>query len=454
MQYSLEDTIVAQATPPGRGGVGIIRIAGPQVSHIAKTLLGKLPEPRTATFTTFRDENNSILDQGVALYFAAPNSFTGDDVLELHGHGGPVILDCLLRRILQLGARQAQPGEFSARAFLNDKIDLTQAEAIADLIDASSEQAARAAVRSLQGEFSQRIQQLVEALIQLRIYVEAALDFPEEEIDFLSDGKIAKQLATITEELLQVQNSARQGLLLREGMTIVIAGKPNAGKSSLLNCLSGQERAIVTDIPGTTRDVLREQIQIDGLPLHIIDTAGLRHSDDKVEQEGVRRALAEINKADKILLVVDATQSNDIDHNELLKEFFPNDIEKPITIVRNKIDLLHETPKIKQEKTIATFSISAKTGLGIDLLRQHLKEAVGYNASIEGGFTARRRHLQALEIAQHHLAKGQQLLTVQRAGELLAEELRLAQQALSEITGEFRSDDLLGRIFSSFCVGK
>lgn len=458
MQYSLEDTIVAQATPPGRGGVGIIRIAGPQVSHIAKILLGKLPEPRIATFTSFRDENNSILDQGVALYFAAPNSFTGDDVLELHGHGGPVILDCLIKHILQLGARLAQPGEFSARAFLNDKIDLTQAEAIADLIDASSEQAARAAVRSLQGEFSQRVKQLVEALIQLRIYVEAALDFPEEEIDFLSDGKIAKQLATITEELLQVQTSARQGLLLREGMTIVIAGKPNAGKSSLLNCLSGQERAIVTDIPGTTRDVLREQIQIDGLPLHIIDTAGLRHSHDKVEQEGVRRALEEINKADRILLMVDATQSSDINPHELLKEFFSTEIQKPIIIVRNKIDLLHESPpestKVEREKNIATISISAKTGLGIDLLRQHLKEAVGYNVAIEGGFTARRRHLQALDIAQQHLAKGQQLLTVQRAGELLAEELRLAQQALSEITGEFRSDDLLGRIFSSFCVGK
>jgi tRNA modification GTPase len=454
MQYNTEDTIVAQATPPGRGGVGIIRIAGPQVPHIAKILLGKIPEPRCATFTAFRDENNSILDQGVALYFAAPNSFTGDDVLELQGHGGPVILDCLLKRILQLGARQAQPGEFSARAFLNDKIDLTQAEAIADLIDASSEQAARAAMRSLQGVFSQRIQQFVEALIQLRIYVEAALDFPEEEIDFLSDGKIAKQLATILNELIQVQTTARQGVLLRDGMTVVIAGKPNAGKSSLLNSLSGQERAIVTDIPGTTRDILREQIQIDGLPLHIIDTAGLRHSDDKVEQEGVRRALAEINKADKILLVVDATHTNCTDHSELLKEFFPAEIKKSITIMRNKIDLLNETSTTQQQQNTTVISISAKTGDGLDLLRQHLKQSVGYTANIEGGFTARRRHLHALETAQQHLLKGQELLTVQRAGELLAEELQLAQRALSEITGEFRSDDLLGRIFSSFCVGK
>jgi len=450
------ETIAAQATPPGRGGVGIVRVSGNKASAIAEAILKKNPTPRYAHYGSFYDAKGDVVDQGIALYFPGPNSFTGEDVLELQGHGGPVVLDFLLKEVMQLGARLARPGEFSERAFLNDKIDLTQAEAIADLIDGASEQAVRCAMRSLQGEFSRLIESLVEELIQLRIYVEAAIDFPEEEVDFLSDGKIASDLESILESVKAVLEQANQGSLLREGMTVVIAGRPNAGKSSLLNMLSGRDAAIVTDIAGTTRDVLREQIHIDGMPLHIIDTAGLRESNDKVEMEGVRRAWDEIKKADLVLLVVDSTETDAQDPHQLWPEFvdkIPDNVR--ISVVRNKCDVTEEAVNIHRvEGQNMVLSLSAKTGDGVDLLRGHLKEVMGYNSGAEGGFIARRRHLEALTAAQNSLLCGQQQLNDMAAGELLAEDLKEAQRYLSEITGQFSSDDLLGRIFSDFCIGK
>jgi tRNA modification GTPase len=450
------DTIAALATPPGRGGVGILRISGRGAKDVALAVLGKLPKPRYADYLPFRDTEGSTLDQGIALWFPGPNSFTGEDVLELQGHGGPVILDLLLKRVLALpDVRIARPGEFSERAFLNDKLDLAQAEAIADLIDASSEQAARSAMNSLQGAFSLRIHQLVEALTHLRIYVEAAIDFPDEEIDFLSDGKIEAQLNGVMADLDGVRAEARQGSLLREGMKVVIAGRPNAGKSSLLNELAGREAAIVTDIAGTTRDVLREHIHIDGMPLHIIDTAGLREASDEVERIGIERAWNEIEQADRVLFMVDGTTTAATEPAEIWPEFMarlPSTL--PITVVRNKADITGETLGLSEVNGHSLIRLSARTGEGIDLLRDHLKQSMGFTSNMEGGFLARRRHLQALEQAAQHLVQGKEQLVSAYAGELLAEELRLAQQALSEITGEFTSDDLLGRIFSSFCIGK
>ncbi len=450
------DTIAALATPPGRGGVGILRISGRGAKDVALAVLGKLPKPRYADYLPFRDAEGSTLDQGIALWFPGPNSFTGEDVLELQGHGGPVILDLLLKRVLALpDVRIARPGEFSERAFLNDKLDLAQAEAIADLIDASSEQAARSAMNSLQGAFSLRIHQLVEALTHLRIYVEAAIDFPDEEIDFLSDGKIEAQLNGVMADLDGVRAEARQGSLLREGMKVVIAGRPNAGKSSLLNELAGREAAIVTDIAGTTRDVLREHIHIDGMPLHIIDTAGLRETSDEVERIGIERAWNEIEQADRVLFMVDGTTTAATEPAEIWPEFMarlPSTL--PITVVRNKADITGETLGLSEVNGHSLIRLSARTGEGIDLLREHLKQSMGFTSNMEGGFLARRRHLQALEQAAQHLVQGKEQLVSAYAGELLAEELRLAQQALSEITGEFTSDDLLGRIFSSFCIGK
>lgn len=449
------ETIAAQATPPGRGGVGIIRVSGPKVQTIAKSLLGELPKPRHATYALFRAADGQMLDQGLALFFANPNSFTGEDVLELHGHGGPVVMDCLLKRVLELGARLAKPGEFSERAFLNNKLDLAQAEAIADLIDAASEQAARSAIRSLQGEFSKKINDLQESLTHLRIYVEAAIDFPEEEIDFLADSTVTHDLDKILWQLQLILTSAKQGNILREGMNIVIAGRPNAGKSSLLNCLTGRESAIVTPIAGTTRDVLREYIHIDGMPLHIIDTAGLRVSSDIVEQQGINRAWQEIEKADRVLLVVDATKDTEVNIQQLWQEFskeWPANLKA--TVVYNKVDLTAEQPSFEQIQNLTVIKLSAKTGQGIDLLKQHLKTIMGFNASGEGIMSARRRHLEALQRAKQVLLDGQSQLQNQRAGELLAEDLRQAQLALSEITGEFSADDLLGKIFSSFCIGK
>ncbi|MFK5914647.1 MAG: tRNA uridine-5-carboxymethylaminomethyl(34) synthesis GTPase MnmE [Woeseiaceae bacterium] len=441
------DTIAAIATPPGRGGVGIIRVSGPLVKEIAQQILAKLPKPRFADYLPFLDSKSETIDSGLALYFVAPNSFTGEDILELQGHGGPVVMDLLLQEVVRLGARIANPGEFSERAFLNDKVDLAQAEAIADLIEAGSEQAAKSAVKSLQGEFSRWIDQSVEALTHLRMYVEAAIDFPEEEIDFLSDGHVTKSLENILVEMDKIFASAQQGVLLRDGMRVVLIGQPNTGKSSLLNALAERDSAIVTHIAGTTRDVLREEINIDGMPLHIIDTAGLRESDDVVEQEGIKRTWIEIEQADRVLLLVD-DKTGITDQDEKIRQQLPKHLK--VTIVRNKIDLT-DSQAFQNENEIA---LSAKSKDGLDLLREHLKKIMGYTGLTEGVFLARRRHLDALVRAKDFVINGQRQLNESKAGELLAEDLRQAQHALGEITGHVSSDELLGKIFSSFCIGK
>lgn len=457
---SQQETIAAQATAPGRGGVGIIRISGPEAKNAANAILGKLPEVRKAEYLPFFDHQKTILDQGIALFFKAPNSFTGEDVLELQGHGGPVILDMLLKEIVALPRiRMAKPGEFSEQAFLNDKLDLTQAEAIADLINSNSEQAARCALHSLQGNFSKLVHQLVEDVIHLRMYVEAAIDFPEEEIDFLADEKVINNLKNIITNIEEVQQQAKQGSIIREGMRVVIAGRPNAGKSSLLNALSGKETAIVTDIEGTTRDVLTEQIHIDGMPLHIIDTAGLRESPDKVEQIGIERAWQEIKQADRVLLMVDSSSTKIEDLTTDLHAFWPEFFDQlpdnmGVTIIRNKADISGNTIGSEEQDNKTVITLSAKSGNGVSILTEHLKTIMGYQGNTEGGFMARRRHLVALEAAHQHLLSGLEQLEAYVAGEILAEELRICQQALNEITGEFTSDDLLGQIFSSFCIGK
>ena len=450
------DTIVAQATAPGRGGVGIIRISGDKATDVAMAVLGHLPKPRYADYCDFKNASGQVIDQGIALFFKGPNSFTGEDVLELQGHGGQIVLDMLIKRVLEVkGIRIAKPGEFSEQAFMNDKLDLTQAEAIADLIDATSEQAAKSALQSLQGEFSKEVHELVDQVTHLRLYVEAAIDFPDEEVDFLSDGKIANALYKIIDKLSAVQASAKQGSIIREGMKVVIAGRPNAGKSSLLNALAGKESAIVTEIAGTTRDVLREHIHLDGMPLHIIDTAGLRDTTDTVEQIGIERAWNEINSADRVLFMVDGTTTDAVDPHDIWPDFIDRlPANLGVTVVRNKADLTGENLAMTEEKGYSVYRISAKTGLGVEELKQHLKSLMGYQSNLEGGFIARRRHLEALDVAASHLQLGKEQLEVYLAGELLAEELRMAQLALSEITGRFTSDDLLGKIFSSFCIGK
>jgi tRNA modification GTPase len=442
------DTIAAIATPLGNGGVGIIRISGTLVTEIAKQLLNKSLIPRHALFSSFIDDDGSVIDSGISLYFPAPASYTGEDILELQGHGGSIVLDMLLRRVLSLGARLANPGEFTERAFLNNKLDLAQAEAVADLIESSTEQSVRSAQKSMQGVFSSQINELVTELTELRIYVEAAIDFGDEEIDFLSDGVVENRIVRLMQNIRQIQKTAQQGRLLRDGMTVVLAGKPNAGKSSLLNALAGHEAAIVTDIAGTTRDVLRERIQLDGMPLHIIDTAGLRESDNSIEKEGIRRAHEEIQKADKILLLIDAREP---ETEDLLKSL-PANID--ITKVYNKIDLLGLAPEIKQTEEGYSCYLSIKTGEGMDLLKQHLKQSVGFNEATDNVFIARRRHIEALRKGHDYVASALYQLQVSQAGELVAEDLRQAQMSLAEITGEFTSDDLLGKIFSSFCIGK
>ncbi len=440
------DTIAAVATPSGRGGVGIIRVSGPYVPEIAENILGNLPAPFKASHRLFMDKNQQTLDDGVALYFPEPNSFTGEHVLELQGHGGHIVMDMLLSRCIELGARIAKPGEFSERAFLNDKLDLTQAEAIADLIDSGSEQAARSALRSLQGEFSKEINSLLVKMIEMRVYVEATLDFPEEEIDFLADESVMLRLRAIKDQLITITQKAQQGSLLRNGLNLVIIGEPNAGKSSLLNVLSGNDTAIVTDVPGTTRDVLRESINLDGMPLHIIDTAGLRESTDPVEKIGIERAWKAVEKADITLLLLDDSQLS-TKHEEIFEKL-PNSIS--IIVVRNKIDL-SDKPYGKVGDEI---HISAKKNLGINELKEELKHRMGYQNNGEDTFIARRRHLRALEKTQQLVKNAEIQLTEFNAGELMAEELRLAQDELGQITGKFTSDDLLGEIFSSFCIGK
>ena len=442
------DTIAAIATPSGNGGVGIIRISGGLATEIAAQLFKIKPTPRTALFTAFLEQDHTVIDSGIALHFPAPASYTGEDVLELQAHGGSVVLNMLLRRVLALGARLARPGEFTERAFLNNKLDLAQAEAVADLITSNTEQSARSAQRAMQGVFSEQINNLITELTELRIYIEAAIDFVDEEIDFLTDGVVENRLIRLVQSLEEIQQTAKQGRLLRDGMTVVLAGKPNAGKSSLLNALAGHDAAIVTDIAGTTRDVLRESIQIDGMPLHIIDTAGLHDSTNAVEQEGIRRAFEEIRKADKVLLLIDIRDTEP----QTLLDSIPEGLN--ITTLYNKIDLVNTAPEIKTTESGTQIYLSIKTGAGMGLLIQHLKQSVGYNDATENIFIARTRHLEALKKGYGFVQNALHQLQTTQASELVAEDLRQAQQALAEITGEFTSDDLLGKIFSSFCIGK
>lgn len=480
------ETICAIATAPGRGGIGIIRLSGTSSLYIASKILRTSLKPRYAYYGNFYscqnsknnkeqevtalDKKKEVIDAGIALYFPNPHSFTGEDVVELQAHGGPIVLDMLLSEITQMGARLARPGEFSERAFLNDKLDLAQAEAIADLINASSVQAAKQAVNSLQGEFSGLINQLVEKTIHLRMYVESAIDFPEEEIDFLSDGHVGNQLREVIKQTHEILHRAEQGLLIKEGMKVVIAGRPNAGKSSLLNQLAQRDVAIVTDIAGTTRDVLKEHIHINGMPLHIIDTAGLRHEDDidqadAVEKIGIERAWSEIDNADRILLIIDSTDPTQLDLTKHWPEFIHNERYRiKLTVIFNKVDrsdclLLQDynnsfVSGFEQQQSFYQMTMSALNGQGIDKLKAHLSDSVGLDSTLEGGFSARRRHIHALENAKAQLEHGLYQLENFSAGELLAEDLRLSQEFLSEITGKFTADDLLGEIFSNFCIGK
>jgi tRNA modification GTPase len=460
------DTVCAIATAPGRSGVGIVRISGPLALSISEQILGFTPTPRHAHFCNFLDAAEITIDQGIALFFSTPNSFTGEDVLELQGHGGTYVMRDLLDRAVQLGARLANPGEFSERAFLNNKIDLLQAEAIADLIESNSKQAARSALRTLQGEFSNKILNLLHLLIEARVNVEATIDFSDEDIDFVSENKVGDSLSAILESIETTLAQAKQGALLKEGINVVIAGRPNAGKSSLLNALSGVDSAIVTNIPGTTRDLLSEEINIDGLPVHIIDTAGIRISDDIVEKEGLRRAQLAMEQADQLLLIVDKSQpEQDVETllaplvlltNKSIKEL---KCLQNTAIIFNKIDLLNsEVPSLSTvsylDYSIPAISLSAKENTGVDLLREYIKEAIGFNANEEGVFIARQRHLVALGNAKQLIQTALEVLVKNSSLELIAEDLRFAQMQLGAITGEFTSDDLLGEIFSNFCVGK
>jgi tRNA modification GTPase len=445
---STHDTIVAIATAAGRGAIGIIRISGADAARLGVAVLGGLPPARVASLRRFLDSDGGILDEGMALYFPAPASFTGEPVLELYGHGGAVTLDRLVQRLLELGARMARPGEFTERAFLNGKLDLAQAEAVADLIDAGTAAAARAALRSLQGEFSRRVHELRAQLTELRVHVEAAIDFPDEEIDFLPTKALEDRLSRVFAAFDSIAAGARQGALLREGLIVVIAGPPNAGKSTLLNALAGEDIAIVTAVPGTTRDVLRQQVHLDGLPVNLIDTAGLREAADEVEAEGIRRARAEIERADRVLFVVDGSDGAPPEATEAP----PAGV--PVTRIINKIDLLGLAPRVETEGSVTQIFLSAHTGAGIALLRDHLKASAGYRDAESGAFSARRRHVDALNRARTLVESAGAVLRDTRAQELFAEDLRLAQRALGEITGEFTSDDLLGEIFSSFCIGK
>jgi tRNA modification GTPase len=450
------ETICAIATPPGAGGLGIVRLSGPLVPDIAMSMVGRLPAPRYAMLADFLDGAGEIIDTGIVLWFPAPRSFTGEDVLELQGHGGAFILQRLVERALELGARLAEPGEFSQRAFLNDKLDLVQAEAIADLIESGTAAAARAAQRTLQGVFSEQVNALQAELTALRVFVEAAIDFPEEEIDFLAESDVDDRIRRLGERVADLLREARQGRLLRDGIVLAIIGPPNAGKSSLLNALSGQDRAIVTAIPGTTRDVLREQIDLDGIPVHVADTAGIRETRDEIEAEGVRRALQTLETADVVLLVEDVSDAAIADPSVGVV------LPPGATCLRvgNKIDLLsaEKQREICRAGGPERVWISVRTGQGLDLLRQRIRAIVGAASGAESGaggnFSARQRHVDALKRAGGHVAAGFEVLTASGAGELLAEELRLAQQALGEITGEMLADDLLGEIFASFCIGK
>jgi tRNA modification GTPase len=443
-----EDTIAAIATGAGAAGVGAVRVSGPLVPSIARTMLGREPSPRHAHFAAFRDGDGELIDRGILLHFPGPASYTGEHVLELQGHGSAVLLDALLRRVVTLGARLARPGEFTERAFLNGKLDLAQAEAVADVVAATSEAGARAALRSMEGVFSARVDDLLAELVALRVHIEAAIDFPEEEIDFLADPVIGRNLATLRANLDALLVETRRGVRLNDGISVAIVGRPNAGKSSLLNALAGQERAIVTDIPGTTRDVLRESVSIDGATLELADTAGLRESDDIVEREGIRRARAQLERCDVALLVTDESHVSDD-----LAFFEGTPAHATRVVVINKIDLAHVAARREQHGDHETLWLSARTGEGLDDLRAILRHLATAGAG-EGAFSARRRHVVALEAVRDHLERTAHALHGSHAGELAAEELRHAQQALGEITGTYSSDDLLGAIFSSFCIGK
>ena len=464
---SSPDTIAAIATPPGRGGIGVIRVSGALAPSIAEALVGQLPEPRLATLVTFREEDGAAIDQGLILFFPGTASFTGEPVLEVHGHGGVVVMDLLLQRVLSLGARPARAGEFTERAFLNDKIDLAQAEAVADLIDSVSEASARSAVRSLSGDFSACLGDLTEQLIELRVYIEAAIDFPEEEIDFLADESIVTRLNTITSSLDNIRQRTSQGAVLREGVSLAIVGPPNAGKSSLMNRLSRQDIAIVNEQAGTTRDILREQIVVHGIPIELVDTAGIRSTSDAVEREGVQRALAELARADIALLVFDHSlgQHGVISAMGDLLASIGSALETfqgVLILVMNKKDLVRVDTGWEAVQDILSMcpqinervSISAATGEGLERLFDVIAQSAGLATTVEGVFMARRRHLVALDEAAACVRAGQAQLAVNAAGELLAEELREAQRYIGEITGDFTNDDLLGRIFSSFCIGK
>ena len=441
-----EDTIVAAATPPGRGGVGIVRLSGPKAGDILTAMAGDLPTARYATYRQFVDADGRSMDSGLVLWFPGPDSFTGESVAELHGHGGPVVMSLLIDTAIQLGARRAEPGEFSRRAFLNGRLDLVQAEAIADLIDSGTTQAARAAHRSLSGAFSVAVNKLTEQLIRLRLHVEAAIDFPDEDIDFLADDALQAEVRTCKAAFDELTTRAGAGRLLRDGLQVVIVGKPNAGKSSLLNQLSGQEAAIVTEVAGTTRDVLREHIDVGGLSVELIDTAGLRENPDTIEAEGIRRARKALASADAVLWIQDAAADEQATPDEALPDV-------PVLILRNKTDLTGDKAGLVSDAPMV-LNVSAKTGEGLEDLRAALLRLAGYRDAGEGAFTARQRHVDALEQAQGHFETGREALDKDRAGEIFAEELRLAQEALTGITGEFTSDDLLGRIFAEFCIGK
>jgi tRNA modification GTPase len=451
MALDSTDTIVAVSTPPGRGGIGVVRISGPVTAHIAAALLGRVPTPRRAHYGAFRDDGGAVVDRGIALYFPKPASFTGEDVLELQGHGGPVVMDMLLAAVLALGARLARPGEFSERAFLNGRMDLLQAEAVADLIDSGSRAAARSAMRSLEGAFSVQVHHLAEALTELRAHIEACIDFPEEEIDFLSDPQLQGRLCALGERLAEVRAAAGRGVLLKEGVRVVLAGQPNVGKSSLMNLLAGRDSAIVTDIPGTTRDLIREHIQVDGLPVHVVDTAGIRAPGDAVEEHGVARAWGAIETADALLLVVD-DRSGPTPADQDILERTPAGVTR--IVVRNKIDLSGVVPGLMHEGDDLSVRLSAKSGAGIEFLEAAIKESVGYQVRDEGTFLARRRHLDALDRTGAAVDAARQVLRTRGAGELAAEELRQGQQALGEITGQVTTEDILGEIFSRFCIGK
>lgn len=443
-----KDTIAAIATAAGRGGIGVVRVSGPRLESLIENIIGRPLPPRQAVLSEFADARGEVIDQGIALFFPAPRSYTGEDVLELQGHGGPVVLRELLKRCLELGARLARPGEFTERAYLNDKIDLAQAESVADLIDAATAQAARSALRSLQGAFSERVEDLTRAVVDMRALVEATLDFPDEDIDFLKQSDAVGKLAAVSARLEELLAASRQGSLLREGIHVVLAGRPNVGKSSLLNCLAGEELAIVTEVPGTTRDIIRQSINLDGVPAHVIDTAGLRESDDPVEKIGIERTWSAIRKADLVVLMIDATLGERAADRAILDQL-PGEL--PCIRVMNKIDLAERQAGREQAGGATIVWLSAKTGAGIALLRQTILEMVGWRPEGEGLFMARERHVQALRQAGAHLERAR---GVGDKLELLAEELRLAQEALGVITGEYTSDDLLGTIFSRFCIGK